>query len=99
MADADNLDAGGLSFDEIKTWRVAALQEYLLKRGLRKEGRKEELIARVFAADEMGIALKKTAVELRGMRETEYGALLITPYGTLMDLRQIKDYWIQRIRA
>ena len=44
------MDSEPLSIDEIKLWNVKVLQDFLRKRGLKISGRKEELVALVFAA-------------------------------------------------
>ena len=44
-----------LSFDEINTWRKDVLKHFLKKRGLKVSGRKEELVARLFAAAEQNM--------------------------------------------
>jgi hypothetical protein len=44
-----------LNYDILKTWDLAALKQYLRKRGLSVVGRKEMLISRAFAAYEMKV--------------------------------------------
>ena len=44
-----------LSLDEINTWRMDALKHFLKKRGVKVSGRKEELVARVFAGGEQNM--------------------------------------------
>ena len=48
------------------------LQNYLRIRGLKLNGSKNELVARVFAASEKGVKPIKTAVEVKADLKTEY---------------------------
>ena len=50
-----------LPFEVIQTWKPEQLKEFCRKRDLKVSGPKAELVARVFAAAEMGIAIKPTA--------------------------------------
>ena len=52
------------------------LKNYLRIRGLKVNGRKNELVARVFAASENGVKPIKTAVEVEADLKTEYLAKL-----------------------
>ena len=52
-----------LPFEVIQTWKPEQLKEFCRKRDLKVSGPKAELVARVFAAAEMGIAIKPTALE------------------------------------
>ena len=47
-----------LPFKVIQTWKPEQLKEFCCKRDLKVSGPKAELAARVFAAAEMGIAIK-----------------------------------------
>ena len=44
-----------LTYNEVNSWRSDALKLYFRQRGLKVSGSKQELVARVFAASEMGI--------------------------------------------
>ena len=46
-----------LTYDEVTSWRSDALKLYCRQRGLKVSGSKQELVARVFAASEMALAL------------------------------------------
>ncbi|CAH3149112.1 unnamed protein product [Pocillopora meandrina] len=56
-----------LSLEEVNTWKVDALK--LFCRGLKTSGAKAELVARVFAASEMGIQVQASAKELMCITE------------------------------
>ena len=71
-----------LPFEVIQTWKPEQLKEFCLKRDLKVSGPKAELVARVFAAAEMGIAIKPTAQERIATTEKEKAKLLIMPNGT-----------------
>ena len=47
-----------LPFEVIQTWKPEQLKEFCRKRDLKVSGTKAELVARVFAAAEMGISIK-----------------------------------------
>ena len=51
-----------LLFEVIQTWKPEQLKEFCRKRDLKVSGTKAELVARVFAAAEMGISIKPTAL-------------------------------------
>ena len=50
-----------LPFEVIQTWKPEQPKEFCRKPDLKVSGTKAELVARVFAAAEMGIAIKPTA--------------------------------------
>ncbi|XP_070561234.1 uncharacterized protein [Ptychodera flava] len=77
-----------------QTWTVCALQDYVFKRGLKKDGTKAMLVARAFAAWEMGIPLNKTQQEIIEEKEKEYSTLLSTSSGQLPNPLLIKDGWV-----
>ena len=52
-----------LTYDEVNSWHSDALKLYCRQWGLKVSGRKQELVARAFAASEMGIPLQPTAEE------------------------------------
>ena len=83
-----------LTFDEVQTWRVPALKNYCRLRGLKVSGRKEELVARVFAASEMKIQVQATAEERIATTTTEKARLLELEDGArLPDPESLKDGW------
>ena len=83
-----------LSLDEIRQWRVDALKEFCRKRNLKTSGRKDELVARVFAASEMKVPICATAVELALQTENEKAKLLQVSNICLPDPLKIKEGWI-----
>ena len=52
-----------LTYNKVNSWRSDALKFYCRQRGLKDSGSKQELVARVFAASEMGIPVQPTAEE------------------------------------
>ena len=60
-----------LPFDVIQTWKPEQLKEFCCNRDLKVSGPKAELVARVFAAAEMGIAIKPTSQERIATTEKE----------------------------
>ena len=60
-----------LPFEVIQTWKPEQLKEFCRKRDLKVSGPKAERVARVFAAAEMGIAVKPTAQERIAATEKE----------------------------
>jgi len=51
-----------LTYNEVSSWRSDTLKLYCRQRGLKVSGSgKQELVARVFAASEMGIPVQPTA--------------------------------------
>ena len=52
-----------LTYDEVNSWHSDALKLYCRQLGLNVSGRKQELVARAFAASEMGIPVQPTAEE------------------------------------
>ena len=63
------------------------LENYLRIRGLKVNGRKNGLVARLFAASNNGVKLIKTAVEIQADLKTEYLAKL------KIDNRNIQDHF------
>ena len=51
------MSRGELPFEVIQTWKPEQLKEFCRKRDLKVSGPKAELVARIFAAAEMGIAI------------------------------------------
>ena len=78
-----------LSFDEINTWRMDALKHFHKKRGLKVSGRKEELVARVFAAAEQDMPVCLDAASRVAQTQRERESLLKTPEGVLPDPNEI----------
>ena len=62
-----------MDYDMVSSMGVEELKKYLrLHHGLRVTGRKQELVARVFAAVENGVEPVKSAVEIEKEIRTEY---------------------------
>ena len=86
-----------LSLEEVNTWKVDALKLFCRKRNLKTSGSKAELVARVFAATEMGIQEQAQAKDLVCIAESERAKLLLTPKkGTKLPdpLVELKDGWL-----
>ena len=66
-----------MDVDLIKGMKVKDLKTYLQLRGLKVSGRKEELVARVFAAKENNVQPIKTAQEVVMEIRREYTEKLI----------------------
>lgn len=81
------------SIDEIRLWNVKTLQEFLRKRGLRVSGRKEELVALVFAAKRMPDYVKPITTEAECTKSIQYDDLLKIPNGKLPNPTDLKG-WI-----
>ena len=62
--------------DLISKMGLEELENYLRIRGLKVNGSKKELVARVFAASENGVKPIKTAVKVKADLKTEYLAKL-----------------------
>ena len=88
VCDKMSSDSSSLSLDEVNTWSVDVLRMFCHKRNLKVSGKKTELVARVFAASEMGIPVQPSANELITRTETEKAKLLIAP-----DKTQMPDPW------
>ena len=63
-------------FEEMKQWRVAALQQFLRARGWATTGSKEILVARAFSAWENDIPVQPTASELDALAKGQYDGIL-----------------------
>ena len=85
-----------LPFEVIQTCKPEQLKEFCRKRDLKVSEPKAELVARVFALAEMGIAIKPTAQERIATTEKEKAKLLIMPNGTSVpDPLTLKDGWVK----
>lgn len=82
------------TYDEVGTWKVEALKEYL-----RKQERKEELVACVFAAAEQNlpVCIKATDHVIQTQRERE--SLVATPESNLPDPSTLQDGWIVELNG
>lgn len=85
-----------LPLEVIQTWKPEQLKEFCRKRDLKVSGTKAELVARVFAAAEMGIAIKPNAEERIATTEKEKAKLLVMANGTSVpDPCTLKDGWLK----
>ena len=85
-----------LPFEVIQTRKPEQLKEFCGMQDLKISGSKAELVARVFAAAEMGIAIKPTALERIATIEKEKAKLLIMPNETSVpDPLTLKDSWVK----
>ena len=91
---SNDSNAECFSYDEIGTWRVKALKEYLRRRDLRVSGRKEELVARVFAAAEQNLPVCMDADARVVQTQREKESLLTTPEGILPDPLALQNGWL-----
>ena len=82
-----------MDYDLIAKLKVEELKNYLRLRGLKLNGSKNELVARVFAASENGVQLVKTAVEVEATLASEYKTKLIIDDRTIPDPFKIQHGW------
>ena len=83
-----------MDYDLISKMSLEELKNYLRIRGLKVNGRKNELIARVFAASENGVKTIKTAVEVEANLKIEYLAKLKTDDRNIPDIFKIPHGWM-----
>ena len=85
-----------LRYQIIQTRTSEQLKEFCRKRDLEVSETKAELVARVFGAAEIGIAIKLTAPERIAATEKEKAKLLIMPNGTSgPDPLILKNGWVK----
>ena len=88
-----------LTYDEVNSWHSDALKLYCRQWGLNVSGRKQELVARAFAALEMRIPLQPTAEERIATTANEKARLLDLGNGSsLPDPSTLKD-WLRESDA
>ena len=83
-----------MDYDLISKMSLEELKNYLRIRGLKVNGRKNELVARVFAASENGVKPIKTAVEVEADLKTEYLAKLKIDDRNIPDPFKIPHGWM-----
>ena len=91
------MDSGNqtVSLDEFNTWKVDALREYLSKRGLAREGTKQELCALCFSAQHLNLPIKPSDHELWKQNIRDYNAILcVEDSYKLPDPLQIHEKWV-----
>ena len=88
-----------ITYDEVTSWRSDALKLYCRQWGLKVSGSKQELVARVFAASEMGIPVQSTAEERIAATANEKARLLDLGDGSsLSEASTLKD-WLRESDA
>ena len=70
------------------------MKEYLRRRDLRVSGRKDELVARVFAAAEQNLPVCMDADARVVQTQREKESLLITPGGILPNPSTLQNGWV-----
>ena len=55
-------DMGDLSYDDFSRWKIPEVKEYLRDRGLKTTGRKVELVALAYGANQMGVDTKMSSI-------------------------------------
>ena len=85
-----------LPFEVVQTWKPEQLKEFCRNQDSKVSGTKAKLVARVFAAAEMRIAIKPSAQERIATTEKEKAKLFIMPNGTSVpDPLTLKDGWVK----
>ena len=84
-----------MDYDLISKMSLEELKNYLRIRGLKVKGRKNELVARVFAASENGVKPIKTAVDVESDFKTEYLAKLKIDDRNILDPFKISHRWMK----
>ena len=88
-----------LTLDVIKTWKVNALKDFLRARSLKVTGRKDELVAKVFAAYEQQVPVAEDSAERLAKVDSEIKHLLEIPEGTLPNPLAVSDGWIGELEG
>ena len=88
-----------LTLDVLRTWKVAALKDFLRPRDLKVTGTKDELVARVFAAHEQNYPVAEDSSERLAKSKLEFERLLATLDNVLPDPLSLKDGWIGEIEG
>lgn len=83
-----------MDFDIVESMSVKELTSFLRLRGLKINGRKKELVARVWCAIEQGIKVVLTAEQVETELKNEYSAKLIIDGNTVMDPLDIDEGWM-----
>ena len=86
-------DVTDMTIDKFKMWKVAALKDFLSKKGLNSSGNKELLVARAFCAYENKMPDTQTAQEIRFTLAMEYQACLNVDGCRLPDPLELKVDW------
>ena len=78
----------------VQKMKVDELKMFLRLRDLKVSGKKAELVARVFAASENNVPLKKTAAEVESDLRDEYQAKLLINSDLLPDPNHLTSGWL-----
>ena len=83
---------GDLSYDDFSRWKVPELKDYLRDRGLKTTGRKVELVALAYGANQMGVDTKRSSIEEKVKNKQDYSALLKINDDTIPDPLFLKGW-------
>ena len=83
-----------MDYDRISKMSLEELKHYFKIRGLKVNGRKTELVARVFAVSENSVKPIKTAVEVKADLKTEYLTKLKIDERNIPDPFKIPHEWM-----
>ena len=83
-----------MDYDFIESLKVEELKNFLKLRGLKVSGRKKELIARVFCAQEMNVPVVKSAVEVEAELKEQYEMKLVIDNKSLTDPWKLENDWL-----
>ena len=81
-----------MSYDDFSRWKVPELKEYLRERGLKTTGRKVELMALAYGANQMGVDTKRSSIEEKVKNKQDYSALLKINDDTIPDPLFLKGW-------
>ena len=82
-----------MDYEMIEKLNMEELKNYLKIRGLKVTGRKKELVARVFNAQENDVKPVKTAVEVEAVLKNEYSKKLVVDDRKIPDPFKIPHGW------
>ena len=99
MASGIGSSDGDRDFAYFMRWKVNALKDQLRKYGLKVEGRKQDLAARVFAAYEMKLQPVKTLDEIRAERASDLEKCLVVGETQLPNPDTLKEGWLGEDRG
>ena len=84
-----------ITLDEFMLWKVDALREYLTRRGLSKDGNKNELAALCYSANVMKLQIVPTSSEIIKQNADDYKKLLhFQNSQTIPDPRKLYENWL-----
>ena len=88
-----------MDYNLISKTSLEKLTIYLRIRGLKVNGKKNELVARVFASSENGVKSIKTAVKVEADLKTEYLSKLKIDARNIPDPFKLPHGWVNELRA